>query len=57
MQVIKDMVRCKNKNLLRMETLEYYSRSYIGTQKNYSTTEKELLAVVMAVEKFLDQII
>jgi hypothetical protein len=31
---------------------EYYSKSYTTAQKNYYTIEKELLAVVMAVEHF-----
>ena len=32
--------------------IEYFSKSYTPAQKNYSTTEKELLAVVMIVEHF-----
>ncbi len=32
--------------------IEYFSKSYTPAQKNYSTTEKELLAVVMSVEHF-----
>jgi hypothetical protein len=32
--------------------IEYFSKSYTPAQKNYSTTEKELLAVVMSVEQF-----
>jgi hypothetical protein len=32
--------------------IEYFSKSYIPAQKNYSTTEKELLSVVMSVEHF-----
>ena len=35
-----------------LRPLEYYSRSNTSAQNNYSTTEKELLAVVMAVENF-----
>ena len=35
-----------------LRPIEYYSKSYTTPQKNYSTTEKELLAVVMAVEHF-----
>ena len=35
-----------------LRPLEYYSRSFTSAQKNYSTTEKELLAVAMAVENF-----
>ena len=32
--------------------IEYFAKSYTLAQKNYSTTEKELLAVVMSVEHF-----
>jgi hypothetical protein len=35
-----------------LRPIDYYSKSYTPAQKNYSTTEKELLAVVMAVEHF-----
>jgi hypothetical protein len=37
-----------------LRPIEYYSKSYTPAQKNYSriTQEKELLAVVMAVEHF-----
>ena len=33
--------------------IEYFSKSYTPAQKYYSTTEKELLAVVMSVEHFI----
>ena len=32
--------------------IEYFSRNYTTTQRKYSTTEKEMLAVVMTVENF-----
>jgi hypothetical protein len=32
--------------------IDYFSKSYTPAQKNYSTTEKELLAVVMSLENF-----
>jgi hypothetical protein len=35
-----------------LRPIEYNSKTYTPAQKNYSTTEKELLAVVMAVEHF-----
>jgi hypothetical protein len=41
-----------NDGNLALKPLEYYSKRYTMAQKNYSTTEKELLAVVMAVEHF-----
>jgi len=37
----------------RMPHVSYYaSRTLTNTQKNYSTTEKELLAVVFTLDKF-----
>ena len=32
--------------------IEYFSKNYTVAQKKYSTTEKEMLAVVMTVENF-----
>jgi hypothetical protein len=32
--------------------ISFYSKAYTSAQKNYSTREKELLALVMAVEHF-----
>ena len=32
--------------------IEYFSKNYTSAQKKYSTSEKELLAIVMAVEHF-----
>jgi hypothetical protein len=32
--------------------ISYTSKSLMGSQLNYATTEKELLAVVFAIEKF-----
>lgn len=32
--------------------IEYYSKTLNSAQKNYSTTEKELLAIIMAIEQF-----
>ena len=33
-------------------TIMYASKTLIGAQLNYATTEKELLAVVFAIKKF-----
>jgi hypothetical protein len=35
-----------------LRPLSYFSKSYTVTQRKYATSEKELLAVVMAVEHF-----
>ena len=43
------IVQKKNK----MSHVIYYdSRTFIHAQKNYTTTEKELLAIVLALSKF-----
>ena len=36
----------------KFHTIYYASRTMNDAQKNYSTTEKELLAVMFAIEKF-----
>ena len=35
-----------------LKPIEYFSKNYTTTQRKYSTTEKEMLAVVMTVENF-----
>ena len=49
--VLEQNFRTDNETEDKFKPVEYYSKSYTPAQKNYSTTEKELLAVVMAVEK------
>ena len=35
-----------------LRPIEYYSKNYTAAQKKYSTSEKELLAIIMAVEHY-----
>jgi hypothetical protein len=38
-------------------TISYASKTLTGPQLNYATTEKELLAVVFAIEKFMSYLV
>jgi hypothetical protein len=42
--------KIENKNRI----IAYFSRSYTKAQSNYATSEKELLAIVMAIQHFHD---
>ena len=44
--------KIEKKELDDIKPIEYFSKNYTVTQKKYSTTEKEMLAVVMSVENF-----
>ena len=38
-------------------TIAYTSKTLIGAQLNYATTEKELLEVVSAIDKFMSYLV
>jgi hypothetical protein len=46
--------QCKDK---KHHAIAYASKTLIGPQLNYATTEKELLAIIFAIDKFISYLV